>query len=267
MNKFFKRLAAGLIGADVFLVIGIMAFALIKFVYILIKKDLLISKYNIAWVLGLFMILGFFYGIRSYHKRTLSSKLFRPSISSIALTLMTALVFALAGYLVLKEGFGSSISAVSFAAMTFLLILLMYPFSALITTYFSQKKTKKTPGRTMLTILFNPLFIIVFFWLFVIILYNSMYLPCGVSIMGVDNNEFTANTRDLGIQKGEKIVSIDDTQIKSLNDVKRFTDSLDTAKEVVLETDKGIYYIRTYAVDGEIYMGLLLSQAYCARQY
>jgi hypothetical protein len=42
---------------------------------------------------------------------------------------------------------------------------------------------------------------------------------------------------------------------------------MDSTKQVALETESSIYYIRTYEIDGNKYMGLLLKQEYCKREY
>lgn len=267
MKRFFKRLAAGLIGADVFLVIGVMVFALIKIVYIILKKDLLISKYNVGMVLALFLLLGFLYGIRSYHKRNINSKLFKLNWINFWMTIMVSLVFSLGTYIILREGFSNDIGIRSFVGMTAVLLFLMYPFCALTSTYFMIKRFKKTFKRGILTFIFNPVFVMIYFWLFIIVVYNSLYVPCGVSIVGVDANKYTSNTQSLGISLGETMLKIDETEITSLNDVRRYINGLETTKEVIVETDRGVYYIKTYNEGNNKYMGLLLAQAYCERKY
>jgi len=267
MKKFFKKLAAGIIGADVFLVIGILVFALIKLAYILLRKDLLISKYNIGVVIAIFLVLGFFYGLRSLKKRNINSKMFKLNWVNFWMTIMTSLVFSLGAYIILREGFNNDIGIRSFIGMALMLILLMYPFCALTSTYFIGKRFKKNSKRTILMILFNPVFIMIYFWLFTIVVYNSIYVPCGVAIVGVDNNKYTANTKSLGFSFAETLLKIDDKEMNSLNDVRAYINSLETTKEVVVETDKSIYYIKTYNIGSNRFMGLLLSQAYCERQY
>lgn len=267
MKRFFKKLAAGLIGADVFLLIGIIVFALIKLAYIFMQKDLLISKYNIGFVIAAFILLGFIYGVRSYNKRNINSKLFRLNWINFWMTLLVSLVFSLGTYLILREGFSNDIGIRSFVGMAIILAFLMYPFCALLSTYFMLKRFKKKAKRNVLTFLFNPLFVMIYFWLFIIVVYNSLYVPCGVSIVGVDTNKYTANTKSLGIPFGERLLKIDDTSINSLNDVRKYINDLDTTKEVVVETENNIYYIKTYMEGNKKYMGLLLSQAYCDRKY
>lgn len=267
MKRFFKRLAAGLIGADVFLVIGVMVFAIIKLIYILLKKDLLVSKYNVGVIIVLFLILGFLYGIRSYHKRNINSKMFKLNWVNFWMTIMVALVFSLGTYIILREGFSNDIGIRSFIGMAIVLTFLMYPFCALVSTYFMIKRFKKNVKRGVLTLIFNPIFVMIYFWLFIIVVYNSLYIPCGVSIVGVDNNKYTANTQNLGISFDERLLKIDDKEITSLNDVRGYINNLETTKEVVVETDKSIYYIKTYNEGNNRYMGLLLAQAYCERKY
>ena len=58
---------------------------------------------------------------------------------------------------------------------------------------------------------------------------------------------------------------IDDLE-RALNAIE-ISDNLETTKEVVVETDKSIYYIKTYNEGANRYMGLLLAQAYCERKY
>lgn len=267
MKRFFKKVTAGLIGADVFLLIGVMVFALIKIAYILMQKDLLISKYTIGLVIAAFLLLGFIYGVRSYNKKNINNKLFRLNWINFWMTLLVSLVFSLGAYLILREGFSNDIGIRSFVSMATILAFLMYPFCALLSTYFMLKRFKNKTKRNILTFLFNPLFVIIYFWLFVIVLYNSVYVPCGVSIVGVDYNKYTANTKNLGITFGERMLKIDDVSINSLNDVRTYINSLETVKEVVVETENNIYYIKTYSEGNKKYIGLLLSQAYCERKY
>lgn len=267
MKRFFKKLIAGLIGADVFLLIGVMVFALIKLAYILMQKDLLISKYNIGFIIAAFMLLGFIYGVKSYHKRNINSKLFRLNWINFWMALLVALVFSLGTYLILREGFSNDIGIRSFVGMAAILAFLMYPFCALLSTYFMLRRFKKKAGRNILAFFFNPVFVMIYFWLFIIVVYNSLYVPCGVAIVGVDNNRYTANTKSLEIPFGEKLLKIDDTNINSLNEVRAYINGLETTKEVVVETEGSIYYIKTYSEGNNKYMGLLLSQAYCERKY
>lgn len=267
MKRFFKKLVAGLIGADILVVIGIMVFALIKLVYVIIQKDLFISKYLISTVFALLIIVGFMYGIRCYKKKNINNKLFKLTWVNFWMTIMMSLVFSLAAYLILKEGFNNALGTWSFGLLLIILAFLLYPFAALLSTYFVQKKSKKIFKRGFLAIILNPVFMLIYFWLFVIVVYHSMYVPCGVSVLGVDNNANTINTQNLDITSGERILKIDNTEIMSLNDVKRYINSLDSTKEVAVETNSSIYYVKTYMQGNNRYMGLLLSQAYCERIY
>ncbi|MGV8151021.1 MAG: hypothetical protein ACP5NV_04800 [Candidatus Woesearchaeota archaeon] len=267
MKRFFKKIIAGIIGADVSLLVGILVFALLKIIFLIARKDLLISKYNIAAVLFVFLFIGFVYGIRSYHKRTVNSKLFKLSWINFWTTIMLGVVFSLASYIIVREGFNSDIGAKTLVLMIIILTCLMYPFAALMSTYFTLKRFKHHTKRTFLTILFNPIIVVICFWLFLIVVYNSMYVPCGVSISGIDRNEYTANTEELQITPGERILSIDSKEIQSLNDVKNYVNSLDSTKEVVVETDSNIYYVKTYMQSNNRYMGFRLMQAYCERKY
>lgn len=267
MKRFFKKFIAGIVGADIFLTLGILVFALVKLFYILSKKDLLISKYNIVITIAIVLLLGFTYGIRSYVKKNNNSKIFKLNKINFFLTLMIALVFSLATYIILKEGFNNDIGVKSVLGMTLLLIMLMYPFSALISTYLIHKKNKKSAKQKILVVIFNPIFIMIYFWLFIIIVYNSIYVPCGVMILGVDHNKYTSSTKNLDIPAGRLLISIDNTQITSLNDVKNYINGLESTKEVFVETEDNIYYIKTYVNGNTKYMGLLLKQVYCERKY
>ena len=99
------------------------------------------------------------------------------------------------------------------------------------------------------------------------VVYNSVYVPCGVSVIGIDKNVYTSNTRNLGISANERIIAIDNVKITSLQDVREYIASLESTKEVSVETTKNIYLVKTYQVDDKRYMGLLLKEQVCNREY
>ena len=263
--KWLKSFGLGLVGSAVFLLVAVMLLAILKVICLVIQQDLLVSKYNIAAVIALFAIAGFIYGVKK--RKTFFSKFFGLSWASFWMAVLVSLVVSLAAYIILKDGFRTMIEPRIFIALLLLTAVLIYPFCALIASYFTIRKTKQEKKRTFWTVAFNPVFAIISLWLFAIVAYNAVYTPCGVVINGIDKNENTASTMNLGIRQGERIVSIDSNPVMSLNDVKRYVDSLDSTKEILVETEDNIYYIKTYSKGNSRYMGLILSQAYCQREY
>jgi len=269
-KTFFKSLLSGIIGAGIFLMLGIFAFAIAKIIYLIIDKDLLLSKFNIISILALFMFVGFIYGISSFIRKNSYRKLLKLTWTNFLTDLIISVVLSFIGYLILRYSLNIGIGIKSLILGIIVLFITCYLFSAILANYLTPKRLriKTHKARNMVFfILFNPIFIIIYLWLFSLVAYNSIYVPCTVSIIGIDKNPYTANTLSLGLTSGEKLLSIDNVKINSLQDVKSFTAGLSSTKEVTIETDKGLYYIQTYEVDGKRYMGLLLTQDYCEREY
>jgi len=149
--------------------------------------------------------------------------------------------------------------------------ILFYAFSALISNihhHVAKKQHKKIKKSTIfLAIVFNPIFVLIYLWLFSMVVYNSIYVPCGVSVIGVDKNIYTGNTRNLGITPDDRIIAIDGIRIISLQDVREYLGSLQSTKEVTVDTVNKTYLVKTYKVDGNRYMGLLLKEQVCERSY
>jgi PDZ domain-containing secreted protein len=89
-------------------------------------------------------------------------------------------------------------------------------------------------------------------------------VPCGVSVIGIDKNAYTGNTRNLGISPDDRIIAIDGVNVVSLQEVRDYMNSLDVTKEVTVETVNKTYLVKTYQIDGKRYMGLLLKEEVCA---
>jgi hypothetical protein len=150
--------------------------------------------------------------------------------------------------------------------------VLFYAFSALISNIHhhvtDKKRRHKLKKSTIaLAIIFNPIFVLIYLWLFSMVVYNSVYVPCGVSVVGVDKNVYTGNTRNLDISPDDRIIAIDGHRIISLQDVRAYMNSLESTKEVQVETVNNTYLVKTYSVDGKRYMGLLLKEEACPREY
>ena len=266
MKKVLKSIYSGFVGAVQFFVIAIMVFAIVKILYLLMKKDFILSQYSLSIVVLLFLLLGFAYGVRSFHKSNKYYKMFHSKWSVFWLDVLISFVFTLAIYIILTEGLNYSISGLMFIGTFIILFVLNYGFSALVISIHNHKKAHFRKSRGLLAFLMNPVFVLLYFWLFSLTVYNAVYVPCGVSIAGVDNNPFTRNTMNLDIKPGEKIVSIDNVKLNSLNEVRSFIDSLESTKEVAVETENNLYYIKTYMQGNNRYMGLILKQDYCARK-
>lgn len=264
IKNFLKTIISGLIGAGIFFMFCIMAFAIAKIIFWVMKRDLIITRYNISVAVLIFMIFGFAYGISSYLRRNSYRKTFTPRWKNIALDILLSLIFTIITYVIIKQKYSILLTTRAVLLVFALFLVLFYAFSALIVQISKPPKTHKhRPRNIFWATIVNPVFVLIALGLFIAVVYNSLYIPCGVTIVGTDNNKNTANTQELGIDTGEKIVSIDNEKIQSLQDIKRYLSSLKSAKEVLLETEDKIYYIKTYESDDNIYMGLLLKQEYC----
>jgi hypothetical protein len=268
--KFLKEIIAGIIGAAILFMTCVFAFAIIKLYYIASGRYLLLSKYTIMIASAILMLLGFILGVRAFRKRNNNYKLFKPTWINFLLNFIIAAILAFGSFLILKYRFLFLLSYRSLILLFIVMFILFYTFSAVFSTFItgSKRSMKQHKARNIiLFILFNPFFIMVYLWLFGSVVYNSFYVPCTVSIVGIEKSQFTTDTQSLGIQPGEKIISIDGTPIKTLADVKSYLNNLSSTKEVMLETEKNIYYVKTYMKDNSRYMGLILGQDYCARKY
>jgi hypothetical protein len=269
-KEFLKSIFSGLIGIGVFLMLSVFAFAIAKLVFILMKKDLLLSKYNIITTIVLFMFFGFAYGISCYVRNNSYRKLLRLNWITFLLDIILAGIFTFGGILVFKYRYNVLLGINGLIALFVLLFVMFYLFSAIAGNYLRDKKSRIKTHKirnAIFFVLFNPFFIILYLWLFSLIAYNSVYIPCGVTIVGIDKNPNTVNTIGLDIAANERIINIDGVKIASLDDVKRFMNSLTSTREVIVETEKNMYYVKTYEIDGKRYMGFILNQEYCVKDY
>jgi hypothetical protein len=269
LKKFFSNIFHGLKGSAIFFMLGVMFFALWKLVYMAFSKDLLLSKYTVSGIMAAFIVAGFIYGIIAYRKKNHHYKVYTMTGKNFMINLVLTLIFTGYFWYVLRNRIIPSTTIYLFFVATF---ILFYAFSALISNIHhhitDKKRRKKLKKSTIfLAIIFNPIFVLIYLWLFSMVVYNSVYVPCGVSVIGVDKNIYTGNTRNLGITADERIIAIDNNKIVSLQDVREYMNSLESTKEVSVETVNKTYLIKTYSVDGKRFMGLLLKEEACARAY
>jgi len=248
--------------------LGVIFFALWKLIYIILAKDLLLSKYIIAATIAALIIIGFIYGMIAYNKKNHHYKVYTMTGKNFIINLTLTIIFTGYFWYVLRNKIIPSNTLYLFFCGAF---ILFYAFSALISNihhHITKKQHKKIKKSTIFfAIVFNPIFILIYLWLFSMVVYNSVYVPCGVSVIGIDKNVYTSNTRNLGISANERIIAIDNVKITSLQDVREYIASLESTKEVSVETTKNIYLVKTYQVDDKRYMGLLLKEQVCNREY
>jgi hypothetical protein len=267
-KRFFSNVFHGLKGSAIFFMLGVMAFAIWKIIYILSSRDLLLSKYLITGIMAAFIVVGFIYGVIAYRKKNYHYKIYTMTRKNFLINLVLTLIFTGYFWYVLRNKVIPSNTIYIFFAVAF---VLFYAFSALISNihhHITRRQHKKIRKSTIFfAIIFNPIFVLMYLWLFSMVIYNSMYVPCGVSVIGIDKNAYTGNTRNLGISADERIIAIDSVEVASLQDVKHYMNSLEVTKEVAVDTVNKTYLIKTYQIDGKRYMGLLLKEEVCARQY
>jgi hypothetical protein len=268
LKKFFSSIFHGLKGSAIFFMLGVMFFALWKIIYIIASKDLLLSKYTISWIMAAFIIAGFVYGVIAYRKKNYHYKTYSMTRKNFIINLVLTLIFTGYFWYVLRNRVMPSNTIYVFFAIAF---ILFYAFSALISNihhHISKKRRQKIKRSTIFfAIIFNPIFVLIYLWLFSTVIYNAIYIPCGVSVIGVDKNAYTGNTRNLGIGPDDRIIAIDGADIISLQDVRNYMGGLEVTKEVVVETVNSTYLVKTYQIEGKRYMGLLLKEEVCPRQY
>ncbi|HYD03231.1 MAG TPA: hypothetical protein VEC16_02935 [Alphaproteobacteria bacterium] len=263
-----SHLFHGLKGSAIFFMFAVAFFAFWKIFRMIASKDLLLSKYTIAWIAAGFIVFGFIYGLVAFSKKNHHYKLYTMTGKNFFINLALTLTFTLYFWYVLRNKVIPSNTIYLFFFVSF---VLFYAFSALISNihhHVSKKQHKKIKKSTIaFAVIFNPVFVLIYLWLFSMVVYNSVYVPCGVSVVGIDKNSYTGNTRNLGIGADERIVAIDDHTINSLQDARDYMNSLESTKEVVVETNKQTYLVETYQIDGRRYLGLLLEEKICPREY
>ena len=204
----------------------------------------------------------------AYNKKNHHYKVYTMTGKNFIINLTLTIIFTGYFWYVLRNKIIPSNTLYLFFCGAF---ILFYAFSALISNihhHITKKQHKKIKKSTIFfAIVFNPIFILIYLWLFSMVVYNSVYVPCGVSVIGIDKNVYTSNTRNLGISANERIIAIDNVKITSLQDVREYIASLESTKEVSVETTKNIYLVKTYQVDDKRYMGLLLKEQVCNREY
>ncbi len=269
LRKLFSNIFHGLKGSAIFFMIGVMIFAFIKMIFMIMFKDLLLSKYTIAWVMAAFVVTGFIYGTIAYRKKNHHYKIYTMTGKNFIINLILTVIFTGYFWYVLRNKIIPSKTIYLFFVVTF---VLFYAFSALISNIHyhitdAKRRNKLKKSTVFLAIIFNPIFVLVYLWLFSMVVYNAAYIPCGVSVVGVDKNIYTGNTRNLGISSEDRIIAIDNHKITALQDVREYMNSLEATKEVRVETLNNTYLVKTYSVDGKRYMGLLLKEEVCSREY
>ena len=268
IKKFFNNIFHGIKGSAIFFMLSVMLFAVIKILYIIFSRDLLLSKYTVAGVMGLFIIVGFIYGVVAYKRKNYHYKLYTMTRKNFLINLVLTIIFTAYFWYVLRNRIAPSNTIYMFFAIAF---ILFYAFSALISNihhHISKRQHHRIKKSTIVfAIIFNPIFVLIYLWLFSMVLYNSIYIPCGVSVAGIDKNAYTASTKNLGISPDERIIAIDGVDVVSLQDVRDYMGSLTVTKEVSLETVNKTYLVKTYQMDGQRYLGLLLREEVCPRQY
>ncbi len=256
-----KGIVAGLIGTILMLILGTTIFALLQGISTLTNWELTMSGYNIIVTLVVFGILGFVYGIISFRKKNYHYKIYRPTVKNIVLTLIVS------GILTWIITIAPIITNASWKEIWAMLFLGTYIFCSIIVYLFSLKKKDLRRVRKstyIIGLIFNPVFIIIFITLFNQLVFTTLYTPCGVVILGTDKNVHT-DTWNVEVLPGEHIVSIDGRAMNSLRDVRTYISDLPTTKEIQLETETNIYYLKTYMQDDERYMGLVLKQDFCVK--
>jgi heme/copper-type cytochrome/quinol oxidase subunit 4 len=245
-----------------------MFFALWKIIAVIFSRELLLSKYTIMAIIAGFVIAGFIYGIIAYSKRNHHYKIYSMTWKNFLIDILLTIIFTAYFWYVLRNRLVPSSTVFIFAIVVF---ILFYAFSALIShmhSHIQKKRHKKLKTSTIVfAILFNPIFVLIYFWIFSLVVYNSVYIPCTVSIIGIDKNPYTMGTRNLNIGANEQIVSIDGVPIHTLQDVRDYMDGLGSTKQVSVETTNQTYLIQTYQIDDRRYMGLLLQENICERKY
>jgi hypothetical protein len=261
-----KALFSGIVGASILFLLCTLIFSLIKIIYLVANKDLLISRGNIALVTVILVLIGFIYGIRSYLKGNTYTKSLALNWNNFLLDFIISAIIAFIVFIILKYIYRAALPLYALLLFFIIGIILFYPFSGFVSFLLLKQKAQHRVRNKYWAFILNPVFVVIYLWLFGMILYNAVYVPCAVTILGVDKNPFTANTINLGIPYGSRLVSIDNNPIVSINEVKSYLSSMESTKEVSIETEDQIYHLKTYMVEDKRLTGLLLKQEYCARE-
>lgn len=196
------------------------------------------------------VMLGVYIGIWSYRKQNLFHMIFNPEKNKILISLILSLILVgvsllvnLGNFYIIGIDFVQKLNPVAGslgALITY--AFLFYPFSCITYYIFSHRKKLQTNIRIMLLglmIIMNPIFILISVLLSVLITSAFYFEPCGVTYQ-----DFTSNSaaKDAGMSPQEVIVKIDETEIRSYYDMKKYLDNISYNKTIKIITDQGKEY-------------------------
>lgn len=212
------------------------------------------------------VLLGIYSGVKSFRDKNIFYEIFRPEKNKLILNLAVSLVFVsfIISYIFLNiidpyAGVAFVIpdaqlaSPLGYGLIFALLIIayyvLFYPFSCLLYHLYSKRRDKKLKAGKKafcLMILLNPLFVFVFAASYPLLGGILMTEPCGVTY-----HEFLPDSaaRDAGMEIGDVIVRIDNTDIKSAEDLRDYLDSVSYDKPILIQTSEGKEYLVTPRFD------------------
>lgn len=245
MLRFLEYLYAIFLG----IIFGYAVFGLLAFPLSFIAKELLtgyllfvIELIFILWTLYLFHKKTFF-----YQSLILNKAKIRTSIILIAIWILIMVVFPDMFY---------NFSLQMLPLYTIYGLLMVYPFVALLHTCLEKSCDRKL---ILLLILINPLFLMSFAGLGVLLSVelseDALTEPCGVTIVEVTQGSPAENA---GLQTGDVITSLDEHQIKEVNDIVNYNGSF---SKVV--TNRGAFSIDPELEDGSYILGIRVEQARC----
>lgn len=265
LAKFSKYIFSGIIGASIFFVFALMLLAATKLIFLMVDEPVQITMGSFAGIIGLFALSGFVYGCMSYAEKNKHYQLFSITPRIILVDFIFATLSTWVAYVALK-GTVPFITDGQIVLVSTGFLLLCYGFSALSThVYVMHKRNKKIEQKNLLAwFVLNPLFIVIYLWFFGLLVYDVMYVPCGATVTGYEENALAANTRNFDLI-GQTIVSVDYRVIKQLKDLDGYLNSLASNKEILVETNTNTYYIDTYTNGDRKHLGLTYTQAYCDR--
>lgn len=230
------------------------------------------SWLNVLYIIIALLVLfaGIIIGIRSYKRKNLWYKIFRPNKHNIIVSLSLACtlliivllldssfiyLYNLKQYSGLFAYIGGYISA----------FIMFYPFSALACFIYDSKKGKRKIPKSVvviiLVIMLNPLFILVSYSMTGVYYNQIVKQPC----LQVHDFAQDSPARDAGMHKGEFIISVDGLNVNSFEDLSKFLEIYDSSENITIKTLENTYQLSPMREDNKTVLGVTLYSTYCFR--
>ena len=201
----------------------------------------------------LVLIIGAYLGVRSYRKRDIYSKVFKPGRKNILISFLISITFVAVAYMssilvVIIPDSGMAATMNPFASIPVAILLyayFFYPFSCLAEYYYRNRKERGfDEKRKIITlgILLNPIFIALSISIMILIGTWMTMVPCGVTYQGFLPD---SAARDAGMNPQEVIVRMDEIDITDMEKMSNHLSYNQYNRTIRIQTMEGNEYFVT----------------------